>query len=115
MTKEEREETLQEVKLLLDVVNARVTVPLYTQPIKNPVTKQMEEHIKGSVDISLYPDQYTTTMFKKLVLERINKFLPSNGKIVNLEDAAKAYKEVEASKKTEVVTELVKEEDGVTN
>jgi len=112
MTKEEREDTLQEVKLLLDVVNARVTVPLYTQPIKNQVTKQMEEHIKGSVDISLFPDQYTTTMFKKLVLERINKFLPSNGKIVNLEDAAKAYKEAEKESKLQAAKEVV---DGVTN
>ena len=102
MTKEEREETLQEVKLLLDVVNARVTVPLYTQPIKNPVTKQMEEHIKGSVDISLYADQYTVDALKKLVLDRTNKFLASNEKIVDLAQVAKVYKEVEEAKKQEV-------------
>ena len=95
MTKEERENATQELRLLLDVINARVTVPLYTQPIKNPVTKQMEEHIKGSVDISLFADQYSVDALKKLVLDRTNKFLASNEKIVDLAQAAKVYKKVE--------------------
>jgi hypothetical protein len=95
MTKEERENATQELRLLLDVINARVTVPLYTQPIKNPVTKQMEEHIKGSVDISLFADQYSVDALKKLVLDRTNKFLANNEKIVDLAQAAKVYKKVE--------------------